>query len=233
MKNIIVISLLLLGFIITASGQGSYWTTSTGGKTNPSSVSANQISTGNTWFGAGASYALAGEEGFKDNFLFNTQILYNISLDSSRINLPIGGKLSFPVNGGNVQDISIGIYPYKIVYLHNKGLTVVAHGGLEYNVDPRLDSEDTNLTSSQRVRVFLGSDISIPTPKFKLPIVLSVTPILSLTNSDNAKVFGALETALIYPISNSLGVFTEHTMNFCSDEKSTYVIGVINNIRTN
>lgn len=190
-----------------------------------SNVSSSQVSLNNAWFGSSFNYQLTGNQSFKDNFLFNANILYNIKFDSTAWNFPITGNLTLPLTGSKFQDIEVGINPWRVISTKGASTVWVLHGQVSYRVDP----QTTASVSPQTFDVLGGVEVSIPVGDSDLPFTVSVTPGVAFNNLDRGtNLF--LEGTFIFPIAPNLGLIGEYVWsNIDYADKSRFNAGVLVN----
>lgn len=218
----LLVTILLIAFcsFFTYSQSGFRTQTSQG---LPDIVNAKQVSLNNAWFGSTFSYGLNNNVDFEENFLFNANVLYNISFDSTAWNFPVVGNVELPLSGQSFQDIEIGIYPWRVINTWSSGTVFVLHGGLSYEVNPTTEEGSV----PQDFKILFGGEVSVPIGDNRLPLTVSVTPLFQTFNLDRGSNLG-LEGTVILPIAPNLGIIGEVYTPFKSSG-NIFGIGVLMN----
>lgn len=189
-------------------------------------VGTSQVSFNNAWIGSAFSYQLTGEDTLSENFLFDINLLYDISF--GRWHFPIAGRLGTAVGSGDLSRVDVGIYPWTVLSQSAVGGVLVLHGGIAYTTLPASVLEPGKIPSA--IRALVGIEYSHPLGRNNLPLTLSVTP----TFRSEELLFGienlfGLEVTGIIPIAANLGILARVETPFDSALKTSVNAGVIVN----
>jgi hypothetical protein len=226
LKRFLILFILIFSFgFLSAQRTSGFRVQTSEGLPTQSQVKTNAVSLNNGWIGASFTNRLTGDFDFNESFLFNANVLYDIKFDSlTSWHLPIAGDVTFPFDADSFNDISVGIYPWRIISTTSNGGVFVLHGGLSYEVRPAEESE----LSPQMFQVSAGVEFSTPLGTGDYPLTISVTPVYQNLNLDRGSNFG-IQSVFIFPVGGNLGVIGNLDVPFSSERNTEFSAGIIVN----
>lgn len=199
---------------------------STIGLTSSQTEQPRTVAPNNSWVGGTLSHIFNSDDGFADNILFNTRVIY-MGYSNGSFNIPIMGNVSIPVSSNSVSDkafaltdngISLGLYPYYVIT--KPGLNIVPNGEVSFKVHPG----ETFDLSKRRLRVYAGCDFQIASKEGN-PLTINGGVFHANNANIDMKNISGLEATVIIPIADKTGLLIDLKSPF--DGKALFNIGFI------
>lgn len=217
MKNIILISLLLIASIASAQ---TPFTMVSSKKNQPARISANSLN--NPWVGAKLAYNIAGD--VSNSFLLSGRVMYVVD-EGEKYAIPVLANVGF--NNDSLDEdsgVSIGIYPWYTLS-EKANSTILLHGGLNYHV---ADMTETGYLTE--VRLMAGIEAALYPRSGGAPATISAGPEYIINTGGSLQNQLAIQLTGVVPIANGLGLLVESDIPILKSTMSTGLkIGVIIN----
>lgn len=218
MKNILLISLLLITSIVSAQ---TPYTMISSHPEGPARLSTTSLD--NPWVGAKLAYNLAGD--VSNSFLLSGRAMYMFD-KGDKYAIPIIANVGISQIDSLDDDsgVSIGVYPWYTFYRqYNKVFNI--HGAVNYHI-AELNAEG----SISDVRIMAGIEAAFYPKDNGMPATLSIGPEYVINTSGGINNTASLNITGVLPIATGLGVLFESDISLSSKLPGTGLkVGVILN----